>query len=182
MVTLHRQFEEEACASAVRVFKIDGAAHALDDRLCGVARSGRGRDREHSVRRASTNPKVSLPVENHIVVDHDFRACADGRRPAAPERIRPVSKRDRISDALLAAGKLRTDVFAAGALRTANVLTPGRQLARRQCVAAPCRHGLPTPARPDLPLNLPLSTGHLGTARNATGHVVVDVAEFPEWC
>ena len=33
-----------------------------------------------------------------------------------------------------------------------------------------------------LPPNLPLSTGHLGTARNATGLYVVDVAEFPEWC
>ena len=37
-------------------------------------------------------------------------------------------------------------------------------------------------ADPDLPPNLPLSTRHLGMARNATGHVVVDVAEFPEWC
>jgi len=35
---------------------------------------------------------------------------------------------------------------------------------------------------PDLPHNLPLSRGHLGTARNATGHYVVDVVEFPEWC
>ena len=37
-------------------------------------------------------------------------------------------------------------------------------------------------ASPDLPLNLPLSTGHHGTARNVTGHDVVDVAGFPEWC
>jgi len=33
-----------------------------------------------------------------------------------------------------------------------------------------------------LPPNLPLFTGHLGTARNATGRYVVDVVEFPEWC
>ena len=37
-------------------------------------------------------------------------------------------------------------------------------------------------ANPDLPLNLPLSTGHLGTARNATGHDLLDVVEFSEWC
>jgi hypothetical protein len=37
-------------------------------------------------------------------------------------------------------------------------------------------------ARPDLPHNLPLSKGNLGTARNATGLYAIDVAEFPEWC
>jgi hypothetical protein len=26
------------------------------------------------------------------------------------------------------------------------------------------------------------TSGHVGTARNATGHDVIDVAEFPEWC
>jgi hypothetical protein len=30
--------------------------------------------------------------------------------------------------------------------------------------------------------HVPRSTEHLGTARNATGHYVVDVVEFPEWC
>jgi hypothetical protein len=49
----------------------------------------------------------------------------------------------------------------------------------------PCERPMAAPApvaSPDLPLNLPLCTGHPGTARNATGHVVVDVVEFPEWC
>jgi len=30
--------------------------------------------------------------------------------------------------------------------------------------------------------HVPRSTEHLGTARNATGLDVVDVAESPEWC
>ena len=37
-------------------------------------------------------------------------------------------------------------------------------------------------SRRRLPPNLPLSTEHHGTARNATGHYVVDVVGFPEWC
>ena len=37
-------------------------------------------------------------------------------------------------------------------------------------------------ARLDLPPNLALSKGNLGTARNATRLYAIDVAEFPEWC
>jgi hypothetical protein len=34
----------------------------------------------------------------------------------------------------------------------------------------------------EIPTRLPLSAGHQGTARNAAGHVVVDVAGSPERC